>query len=384
MAQMTVAEANNQFLLRATERNYAMPNQIINQAGQVIDIELDSVPGYAHTIDLSCFVDLAVTAGATPTAPTVSPFAPWNIFSKIEVSLGGGSFQSINPFFYFLREYISELGAGPDYAEKSYSYASNVFNVPAPTVTASATTDTFWRFNIKIPLQVQYGSTLGMLPLGDAATKLKIRLTVSPSLYGVDQYQNALNGGTNITGVKIGSAQTSYVQPNIYYYTAPATGNPLPNPTIGMILNLIERSTPISTTGAYIPTKFPDPFRYLRLWHIIMQADGTPTTLNVSGFKLDLAPSYSQFDFSTPGALQSYYNKLRRQHAADLPLGVYLFDLFSGGGMGNTANGTQMIDGTVFSTLQTQTQLGSGFTLSGNGAGARIITFAEALSPVNF
>ena len=378
--QSSPAQRNADFINRALQKNWSMPTIPVTAPGQVLDIELDSVAGYAYAIDLSVQLDIKVTAGATPTAPTVSQFAPWNIFSEVQVSLGGGPFQRVNPYFYFLKELIQDEYF-PGTSENNVPYASSIYSVPTPTVTASASTDTTWKFNIKIPLQSQFGTTVGLLPLGSGAVKAKLRLTVNPNLYGTDTYLNALNGGTNITGVSIGSAVSSFVQPNILFFTSPATKNDVPDPTIGYVLNVQERSTPINALGVNVPIKYSDPFQYMRLYHIILDGSGNPNSLNVTNFELDLLPSFPQFQYNTPQAIQHYWNEKRRLYGSDLPVGAFIFDMVSGSDPQNPNGHSQMIDASIFQTMQTQVQVGTGFA---TGSSARIITYAEALAPVNF
>lgn len=372
MSQMTPAAANDLFLHNALERNSYMPQYTINTPGQVLDIELDSVPGWAHAIDLSVYLDVNL---AYTGAPSLSPFAPWNIFSEVQLSLGGGPFQRVSPFFYYLREMAMHDGWASDFSTKNYPYSNTThFNIPA-----IASGDNFWRFSIRVPLQSQYDAVPGLIPLGSSSTKARLRLTVANNLYGSDQFLSPLYGGTGVTAA-IGSAQTSYVQPNIYYLTTPAVKADLPDPQVGYVLNVQQKITQFVGAGSLTPIKFPDPFRYLRLWHIIIDGTGAPNTTGVSAFELDLTPGYPQYNYGSPGSLQQYFQRVRRTYNSDLPTGVFLFDLYAGSNPRNP-NGGQLIDGAIFQTLQTQINTATNFNVS---SPAKIITFAEALSPVGF
>ncbi|MCL6594260.1 MAG: hypothetical protein K6T31_09815, partial [Alicyclobacillus sp.] len=241
--------------------------------------------------------------------------------------------------------------------------------------------DNVWQFVIRIPLQVQEGSVFGLLPSGNASVKGKIRLYLQNTMVGTDQYQNPLYGGSQVT-VSIGNSQQSFVQPTILYYTSPAAAKqPLPTPTIGRVLNLQEKATAFVGAGTLTPIKFPDPFIYLRLYHIVIDGTGAPAgTSEVNAFELDLVPGYPQFNYPTSQAIQEYIYKMERLYRQKMPTGVYVFDLFAGSDPENP-NDTQAIDGTVFQTLQTQI----GVTASTNVSNpAKIVTYAEALSPVAF
>ncbi len=380
----TVQEINNNFLANALRRNWAMPTFTVNagqSGGQVLDIELDSVPGWASHIDVMCLIALGITCGATATAPSISPFAPFNIFSDCQVSLGGGPFQRVNPYFYFLRELAMHKGwAGGSLLTPAYA-ASTVYNLPAVNAPSSTTTENVWRFPIRIPLQVHPKSMMGHLPMGTAAVKAKLRLTVTPALYGSDQYISPLYGGTNVTGVTISAGATpSWIQPNIQFLTTPALKADLGQPNIGYLLNVQEKATNFTAAGALSPIHFPDPFKYMRLWHVVIDGTGAPNSSAVSAFELDLTPGYPQFNYNSPGSMMDYFNKTRRKFETDLPVGVFLHDLFTGSDNYNP-NDTQIIDGTVYQTLQTQIMVAAATNIA---SPARIITYAEALNPVSF
>lgn len=381
MAQ-SVQEANDLFMKNSLIRNYFMANFPITAAGQVIDIELDSIPGWATHIDLMVYADLLITVGAGGAAPSISPFAPFNLFSDCQVSLGGGPFLRANPYFYFLRELATHRSwiPGNSYPLTPTYGTSLVYNVPMVNAPAGAATDNYWRFPIRIPLQPHPLSAMGLLPLGTASVKAKVRLTVTPSLYGTDQYVSPLYGGTNVTSVVIGITQNSWVSPNIMFRTTPATKADVPTPTAGYVLNVQERAINFTSAGALTPVKFPDPFKYLRLWFIVIDGTGAPNTSAVTNFELDLTPGYPQFNWSTPQSLMQYYNYIQRKFETNLPVGVFVHDLYAGADP-YLPNDTQMIDGTVFQTLQAQIAVAAGTNV---GSPARIISYAEALSPVAF
>jgi hypothetical protein len=371
MAEQSVAQTNMDFLNYSLAKNYSQPNQPINAFGQTVDIEIDSVPGWADSMELSVGMNLALTY---TTAPSWSQFAPWNFFTEVQLSLGGGPFQRVSPYFYYLREVLSHDGWTPNNTIISNPAAANLQYV----MPAIATGNLQSQFTIRIPLQAMYGTTIGLLPLGSASTKAKLRLTVAPSFYGTDQFLNPLYGGTGVT-VAINSSG-SYISPNINYLTQSATGATLPNPVIGSMLNVQQRATQFVGAGALTPIKFPDPFRYLRLYHIVIDGNGAPNSTAVTNFEMDLTPGYPQYNYNTPSSLASYYYKVRRMYNTDLPAGVLVFDFFGGSDPRNP-NGTQIPDASVWQTMQTQIQVAAGTAV---GSPGKIITFAEALSPVNF
>jgi hypothetical protein len=385
MAQATPAQINQNFLANALRRNWSMPTISINQGaaanGQVLDIELDSVPGWASHIDVMVNLDLAITLAAdTGVAPTLSPFAPFNFFQSVEISLGGGPFQRVNPYFYFLRELAMHRGwAGGSVLTPAYASGS-VQDIPAVTATAGTTKNNVWKFPIRIPLQVAPGTMMGHLPMGTSAVKAKLRLTVASAMHGTDQYSSPLYGGTDVTSVVVGSSVASWVQPNITFLTTPALKADLGQPVIQYLLNVQERSTPFTAAGSLTPIHFPDPFKYMRLWHIVIDGTGAPNSAGVTNFELDLTPGYPQYNYAGTGPMMDYFNKVRRQYQTDLPVGVFVHDLFAGSDNANP-NDTQIIDGTVYQTMQTQVAVGAAV---GVGSPARIITYAEALNPVGF
>lgn len=386
MAQLTAAQVqqiNDDFILAATKRNYAMPAVSIVNAGQNLDIELESVPGYAKEINLTCLLNLDITVAAGGTKPNKSIFAPYNIFRSIEVSLGGGPFQRVNGAFYWLREMAMRPGYNPlnRPANDPAYVGSNMVSVPAVNAPAGATTTNTWRFNLKVPLQVQEHSVMGLLPFGNSSTKAKIRLSLTNTLYGDDQYASPLYGGSGVSAaITPAATAASWVAPNIKYFTQPSTGTQLPIPQVEQILNVQERATSFVGSGALTPVKFPDPFHYLRLWHVVIDGTGAPNSDNVTNFELDLTPGYPKYNYNTVQSMQDYYQEIEDLYEQSLPQGVYVFDLWSGSDPRNP-NGTQTIDGTEFQTLQTQLAVDSS---TNTASPAKIITFAEALSPVAF
>lgn len=377
----TIQNINDAFLLNAMQRDAGMKTYTFAAAGDQIEIELQQVPGWADSVELNVFVDQAVTVAAGGAAPSSSSFAPWNLFSKVEVSLGGGPFQNVSPYFYYLRELAMAPGWNPAYGgPNSYPYASSVYSFPPISAPAGATTDNYWQFPIRIPLQVQEGSIYGLIPLGNSKIAAKIRLTVQPQLYGSDQYLNPLYGGTGVS-VEIGTAKSSYVQPTIWYKTtSPSQTQQLQDPVIQYVLNVQEKAVTFDGAGTLTPIAFKDPFRYLRLWHIIEDGTGAPNSASVQQFELDPAPGYPQWIFDNQERMSSYWYRVRRLYRQDLPTGVFVMDLFSGSDPSNP-NGTQEIDGKLFQTLQTQLAVTQGTNV---GSPAKIITYAEALSPVGF
>ncbi|EPZ43835.1 hypothetical protein [Alicyclobacillus acidoterrestris] len=374
--------ANDQFVLSALKRNYPMPQVPVQYAGQVVDIELDSVPGWARAINLTCLLNVDITVASGGSAPSMSPFAPYNIFSAVEVSLGGGPFQRVNGLFYYLREMISTKQDPKNRPATDPSYVSGTtYSVPPIQAAAGSTETNTWRFGLKIPLEMQHGSVVGLLPLGSASTRCKVRLTLASQLWSNDQYMSPLYGGSGVSA-QITPTAASWVAPNIKYFTAPAVsgGGTLPTPTIGQILNVQENTVSFVGAGSLTPCKFPNPFTYLRLYHIVIDGTGAPNSSGVTNFELDLTPGYPQFNYSTPASLQDYFEEMLDLYKNPLKTGVFIFDLWSGNDPTNP-NDTQAINGATFSSLQTQIAVSASTSVA---SPAKIVTYAEALSPVGF
>lgn len=369
----SVAQQNDLFLVSALDRNYPMPSVPITQVGQTLDIELDQVPGWAYAIDLDVFLDILIAVAAGGAVPSLSQVAPWNAFRSVEVSMGGGPFQRVSPYFYFLREKVMHPGWDPT--------KSDTYSVPALAAAVGSSEDNYWRFKVRVPLQVQHGSIYGHLPMGNSSVRVKIRLYLQNSLWGADQYQNPLYGGSAVTAT-IGTTEASWVKPSIWYRTnQPVSSQALPTPTIGRILNIQEKATSFTGAGSLTPIKFPDPFVYMRLWHLVQDGTGAfAGTSEVNQFEFDLTPGYPQFSFPDANSLQEYLYTLARLYRQDLPPGLYVFDFWSGNNPENP-NGTQTVDASLFQTMQTQLGVTAGTNVT---SPAKIVTYAEALSPVGF
>jgi len=378
MAQATQMTDNQELLDNSQAMFWGMPPVAITTAGQVLDIELDSLGGYMDTLDLDCKLAINITAGSAATAPVLSPFAPYNIFSKIEVSLGGGAFISVNPYFFYLREAITHRGWTPDKSILAPGYAATThYSVPTIVATASSTTENIIRFPIHIPLQAIPKQAWGHIPLGTSAVKCKVRLTVTNTLYGTDQYLSPLIGGTVITGAAISAGTASYVACNIDYKMPRKAGI---KPSIGWLLNVQERAFGFVGAGSNNPLKFPDPYQYMRLWMIVIDGTGAPNTTGVQSLELDPMPGFARKMYNSPSSLARYFQGIRRIYETDLPTGVFCFDLNTDV-MPMLGDGNQNINGVDFQTLQTQLAVSAGTSVA---APARIITYAETFQPIAF
>ncbi len=377
MAQTQMTD-NQELLDNSQAMFWGMPPVAITAAGQVLDIELDSLGGYMDTLDIDCKLDVAITVPGGGSAPSLSPFAPYNIFSKIEVSLGGGAFISVSPYFFYLRELITHRGWTPDKTLLTPAYAATThYSIPAISAPAGATTDNVWRFPIHIPLQAIPKQAWGHIPLGTSAVKCKVRLTVANTLYGTDQYVSPLYGGTGAITAAIGSSVASYAAPNIDYKMPHKAGI---KPSIGWLLNVQERAFGFVGAGSNNPLKFPDPYQYMRLWMLVIDGTGAPNTTGVQSLELDPMPGFARKLYNSPSSLARYFQGIRRLYETDLPTGVFCFDL-------NTdvhpidGDGNQNINGVDFQTLQTQLAVTGATNV---GAPARIITYAETFQPIAF
>ncbi len=378
MAQQAQLTDNQELLDNSQGMFWGMPPVPVTTAGQVLDIELDSLGGYMDTLDLDCKMAVNITMGGTSAPPSLSQFAPYNIFSKIEVSLGGGAFISVNPYFFYLRDMVTHRGWTPDKTILSPAYAASThYSMPAISAPSSTTTENVWRFPIHIPLQAIPKQVWGHIPLGTSAVKCKIRLTVTNTLYGTDQYVSPLYGGTNVTSAAISNVTASYVAPNIDYKMPHKAGI---KPSIGWLLNVQERAFGFVGAGSNNPLKFPDPYQYMRLWMLVIDGTGAPNTTGVTNLELDPMPGFARKLYNSPSSLAKYFQGVRRLYETDLPTGVFLFDL-------NTdvhpvdGDGNQNINGVDFQTLQTQIAVSGGTNVA---APARIITYAETFQPIAF
>lgn len=375
LSAQDIMNINNYFLLNALERTYTMQRTDFKSAQEMKEIEIDPAPGWARYIDLNFEMNVDIAVGANGTLPQLSQFAPYNIIQNLQLSLGGGAFQNINMYFLNLRNSITRYGKMWNQSATNYPYTAQLlYNIPDPQAGINK-----WKFTIRIPLQVQPGSAAGLIPLGNSAVKLTLRLTTANALHGMDHFLSPLVGGSNVT-VQIAPTAASFVQPVITYLTAPMNRADIPQPIIGSLLNVQERNTSFIGAGVKTPIKFTDPFRYLRFWFVVTDGTGAPNSEAISALELDLLPAYAKDLFESKTAMASYYQSVRDRYGFDLPPGVFVFDYFTGSDNWDP-NGTQTIDGTIFTTLQAQLTLDAGVP---SASPARITSFAECMSSINF
>ncbi|MCY0871070.1 MAG: hypothetical protein OWT27_10900 [Firmicutes bacterium] len=369
---------NDKFLITALERNEVMDQLPIPTQGRQMTITLEQVPGWARSLDVSFFVNLPITLTSAGTAPSWSQIFPYNIFETVQLSLGGGPFVNVTPYFYCLRQIATTPGFIPGALQSAQQYINSVaWNVPsAPSATAGSTVTNAIRFGVYIPLQIEEFSVKGLIPLGNAKVPAKLVFTLAADLCGTDNFLNPIVGGTGVSAT-IGAG--SYAKVNIEYFMQSSSKN-TPTPVIGRIMNVQQKVTAPSGGANGTKVTFDEPYLYDRIWTIVEDGTGTLTTSEIQSFIYSLMPSFETANFPTQDALQSYIMKMWRKYRNPLPTGVLVNDFVSGSDPANP-NGTQQVDGAEYSTQNIRIALTQGTNVAQPAA---IINIMECQSDVAF
>lgn len=338
-------------------------------AGTQLVFTAPILPGWAAFMRV--FYNLTVTIGAGG-SPTLNAGAPFNMFTNVGVDFSGQNHR--NHGGYWLKVLQQTYRGFLDLADAK-SYANNLISNGLP-VTASTANN--WVGYMDVPLQIEANDTAGMVPIGESATPLTLRLTCNPQFAGADPYANVINlNGATLTSV---SGTVSAVVVYRYGQSVHSPQIVPQTPWIGSFAKIIETTVPITQNQAYVETDLRQPYPHLK----VMQALVVPAasgkfcdSTQVGGMHFDLDPSTIMLDYTPAG--MGHGGKLvdqRELYHGDLDEGVYVWD-FIAGSMPEVPNGLNTPNVGAYNASQVMT-LYSGSVASNS----RIVTaqmFLETL-----
>ena len=168
-------------------------------AGQTINFDLPTVPGYARALIIR--YNLAVTpAAGTGATYQLTAAQRWAIFSRLYLNYSN---PQINTHPYFLKVVDMAQGrmTGPQntvLAGQADSALDAVIVGGTPLVVGSANT---WEGYMVVRLNaINDESPFGLLPLNGVGNNPQLQITCAPNLYGADPLQNAICAGATGTG----------------------------------------------------------------------------------------------------------------------------------------------------------------------------------------
>lgn len=371
------AAANQNFLANSYLAFKAMNAQNGNTYAQGSQLTFTApiLPGWAAFMRV--FYNLTVTISGANAA--LSPAAPFNVFGNIGVDFSGQNHR--NHSGYWLKVLQQTQQGFLDLADAK-TYANNLISTTNPVASAANS----WIGYMDVPLQIEATDVAGMVPMGESATPLTLRLTCASAFAVVtasaDPFTNPVSLGaattlTSVTGTVTAAVAYRYGQSVHNPAVQPAT------PYIGSFAKIIEQVDAVAANNAYVPSALRQPYPHLK----VMQALVIPVaqskfcdSTQVGGLKFDLDPSTTMMDYSPSGMGPA--GKLidqRRLYHYDLDEGVYVWDFLSGS-TPDDPNGMNTPNIGAYNAAQTET-LYSG-TLAGTNN--RIITAAMFLETLPY
>jgi len=368
------AAANQNFLANSFETSKIMnaPTGNTYVPGNQLTFTAPILPGWATTIRI--FYNLVVTVTNGTGGAVVNAGAPHNLLQNLQVDFSGQNHR--NHHAYFLKTLKQMCRQLVDKAD--FSAWTNAIIKVDPLSAAGANS---WIGYMDVPLQINSEDVAGMVPIGESATPLTLRVTCAPSFTGNDPLENPIS----LTGTASATV-TGTVSASVYYRYGQSVHSPAIRPStpyIGSFAKIVESSTNVASTTNYIITELRQPYPHLQ----VMQAVVIPTSptvfstaANIGGLKFDLDPSTTMQDYSPSGS--GIIGKLadqRELYHTDLDQGVYVWDFLSGDNP-EAPNGMNTPNIGNYNAAQTEILFNGSLAGSSN----RIITAAMFLEPLPY
>jgi len=373
------AQDNMNFLANSftTQKAMLSPGGTAFAAGQQLTYTVPVMPGWAEKLRI--FFNLTVTATLAGGTVVVNAGAPWNIFQNIAVDFNGQNHRSTSGYWYKVLQQI--IRGRLDIADSkldSITTLCETLVAPASTLSAGANT---WIGYIDIPLQLDPNDTAGMVPLGDSATPLTLRVTPASTFVGSDPLLNpvSVTGGATV-------AVAGTVSAVCYYRYAQSVHSPQIKPAapyIGSFAKMLETTTSIGQTGTPVVTLLTQPYPHLRVLQAVVVPNSATVfsdITQVSSLKFDLDPMITLKDYSAQGG--TVPGKLidqRELYHGDLDAGIFVWDFIAGSNP-EQPNGLNTPNIAQYNASQTEVVYGGGLAANNN----RIMTVAMFLESLPF
>ena len=373
------AQDNMNFLANSFELQKAMlaPGGTTYTAGQQLTFTVPVMPGWASKIRL--FFNLTVTATLGGGSAAVNAGAPWSLLSNVSLDFNGQNHRSTSGYWIKVLQQIIRGRLDTD-ATKSDSISSIVENSIVPGAALSAGANS-WIGYMDIPLQLDPNDTAGLVPLGDSATPLTIRVTPTPQFVGSDPFNNPVSVASGATVAVAGT-----ITAVCYYRYAQSVHSPQIKPAapyIGSFAKMLETTTNISQTNSPVITELRQPYPHLRVMQAVV-VPNSPTVFcditQISSLKFDLDPMITMKDFSSAGG--GVAGKLidqRELYHGDLDPGVFVWDFIAGSNP-EQPNGLNTPNVAQYNASQTEYVYAGGLAANNN----RIQTVAMFLESLPF
>lgn len=368
------AAANMNFLANSYPAKKKMNAQNTTAFSQGAQLAFNApiLPGWAKMVRV--FYDLKVAVALAGGTAILNAGAPYNMFSNVGVDFSGQNHRSHSGYWL---KVLQQSYRGLLDLDASKAYANALISSALPL----AEGDNIWKGYMDIPLQIEAGDVAGLVPIGESATPLSVRLTCAPQFVGSDPFNNVVaitgNASMVVTGTITASVEYRYGQSVHSPQIRPET------PYIGSFAKIVESITAIAQNQDYTATELRQPYPHLK----VMQAVVVPKTASkmcaaseVGGLLFKLDPSTTMLDYGPGGATAA--GKLidqRLLYHGDLDEGVYIWD-FLAGSMPEVPNGMNTPNIGAYNASQAEV-LYNGVL---NGTNDRIVTAAMFLETLPY
>lgn len=343
------AAANMNFLANSYPNSKTMNAQNGTTFAQGSQLTYTSpiLPGWARYMRV--FYNLAVTIAMGAGAASLNAGAPYNMFSNVGVDFSGQNHRSHSGYWL---KVLQQSYRGLLDLDASKTFANTLISTSLPIADGANT----WKGYMDIPLQIEPTDVAGLVPIGESATPLTLRLTCSPAFVGSDPFTNVINltGGATLTSV------TGTITAVVSYRYGQSVHSPQirpETPYIGSFAKIVESTTIIGQNQNYVITELRQPYPHLK----VMQAIVVPQSnlkfcdsTQIGGVKFKLDPSTDMNNFGADGG--TYAGKLveqRELYHGDLDEGVHIWD-FIAGSMPEVPNGMNTPNIGAYNASQTE------------------------------
>lgn len=368
------AAANMNFLANSypAKKKMNAQNTTAFTQGAQLAFNAPILPGWARMVRV--YYDLVVTVALAAGTAILNAGAPYNMFSNVGVDFSGQNHRSHSGYWL---KVLQQSYRGLLDLDASKAYANSIISSALPLAEGANS----WKGYMDIPLQIEAGDVAGLVPIGESATPLSVRLTCAPQFVGPDPFSNvvAVTGAASltVTGTVTAVVEYRYGQSVHSPQIRPET------PYIGSFAKIVESITAVAQNQDYTATELRQPYPHLK----VMQAVVIPkaatkfcTASEVGGLKFMLDPSTTMLDYGPGGATAA--GKLidqRLLYHGDLDEGIYIWD-FLAGSMPEVPNGMNTPNVGAYNASQTES-LYSGALHTANN---RIITAAMFLETLPY
>ncbi len=354
--QMTPAQANALATAALLQRGIRivrpLPAVSLN-TGQYAVIKLDRF-GVFTGLRMQVQVTFSNSGTSSASLPTVSPFAPWNVFKNVVYhDFDGNDRINSAPFFIYAVESFKSRSLGPRIASSLNNFSS-LFQVPT-SVPASGTATL--QYEQAIPISYSNADFTGAVLAQVASGQHQLELTVG-DIVGSDPWTNAYVGSLP-SGVTISNIQVTVYQEVVQ----PQSYKELPLLSMGMCYgingNLTDSTNLVQGQTKHI--NYANARKILSLGVAYDNGDTFNDGSDITEFEL-LSNSSLYILKCNPGYLQQ---RMREHLAGDMPDGFYYF-----------GSRSQPIDTSIYGNFQV------GVKPNSVNSGAYLAYYFESIYPL--